>query len=124
MRLALFSMIALQATAASAGDLAGSWSGSGYIKPKSGSKENVQCRVGYEKQSAKVFRVSATCANASGKIIQTGEVLEAGADRYVGDFYNPQFDISGRVRVRLAGNRQTVTFSGPQGQGALTLSKK
>lgn len=124
MRFVLVTMIALQATAATAGELAGNWSGSGYLMPKSGAKENVQCRVGYEKQTATVFRVSATCATASVKIIQTGEVLEVGADRYVGDFYNPQFDASGRVRVQLAGSRQSVTFSGPLGHGALTLSKK
>lgn len=124
MRFLLIPIIALQVTTASAGELAGNWSGSGYVQPKSGAKESVQCRVGYEKQTAKVFRVSATCASASVKIIQTGEVLEVGADRYVGDFYNQQFDASGRVRVQLSGTRQSVSFSGPMGQGALTLSKK
>lgn len=128
MRFARLFMLSLAATlapaAAMAADLSGSWSGSGSVTPKSGAKERVQCRVNYARQSSTVFSVSATCATPSIKIVQTGEVLEVGGGRYVGDFYNPQFDVSGRIRVVVSGNRQTVTFGGAQGHGSLSLSRR
>ena len=56
--------------------------------------------------------------------MQTGEVLEVGVGRFAGDLYNPQFDVSGRVRVQVSGNRQTVTFFGAQGKGTLSLVRQ
>lgn len=110
--------------AAMAAELQGSWSGSGYVSPKSGARERVQCRVSYARQSSKVFSVSARCATPSVKINQTGEVLEVGRGRYVGDFYNAEYDVSGRVRVTVTGSRQKVTFSGAQGHGSLSLRRR
>ncbi|MEQ1577528.1 MAG: hypothetical protein ABL894_07740 [Hyphomicrobium sp.] len=107
-----------------ASDLEGNWSGTGYVMPKSGAREGVRCRVRYDKQSEKVFRVTATCASTATKIVQTGEVIAVSGGRYAGDFYNAEYDISGRVRVQVTGNHQTVTFSGTRGQGSLSLSKR
>lgn len=111
-------------SAVAAPSLDGTWAGNGYVVPKSGERQSVRCRVRYAKQSSTVFSVSATCASSTTNVVQTGEVLEVGGGRYVGDFYNPQYDISGRVRVQVTGNRQTVTFSGAQGQGALSLTRQ
>jgi hypothetical protein len=47
-----------------AASLHGSWSGSGYIVPKSGQKESVRCRVSYSPQGTKVVAVSCTIWNA------------------------------------------------------------
>ena len=110
--------------AANAASLAGTWSGSGYINPKSGKREKVRCRITYRRESKKVYGVVATCASASGKIRQTGEVLKVTAKRYVGDFYNSQFDVSGRIRVIISGSTQTVTFSGKAGGGKVALKKR
>jgi hypothetical protein len=104
--------------------LEGTWSGSGYVAPKSGARDSVRCRVRFSRQSSKVFSVQATCSSATTNIVQTGEVLEVSAGRYAGDFYNPQYDISGRIRIQMSGNHQTVNFSGAQGQGRLTLTKQ
>lgn len=124
-RLIMLSLVATLAPAAAiAAGLEGNWSGGGFVEPKSGARERVQCRVHYARQSSKVFSVAATCATASVKIVQTGEVLEVSGGRYVGDFYNPQFDVSGRIRVVVSGTRQTVTFGGAQGHGSLSLSRK
>ncbi len=111
-------------TAFAGSGLEGSWRGSGYVSPTSGARENVRCRVRYSQQASKVYSVSATCATASTTIIQTGEVLEVSGGRYVGDFYNPQFDVSGRVRVQMSGDHQTVTFSGGRGRGSLSLTRR
>jgi hypothetical protein len=107
-----------------ASSLEGTWSGSGYVVPKSGARENVRCRVRFSRQSTKVFSVEATCSSATTNVVQTGEVLEVSAGRYAGDFYNPQYDISGRIRIQMSGNHQTVSFSGAQGQGSLSLNKQ
>jgi len=107
-----------------AGSLEGSWSGGGFLKPNSGQQENVKCRVRYDQQTEKVFGVIATCATASAKIQQTGTLSKVSDDRYIGDFYNGQFDISGRVRVILDGARQIITFSSPSGTGRMELRKR
>lgn len=107
-----------------AATIEGTWSGSGYVNPKDGPREKVRCRITYSKQSQKVFGVHATCATTSTKILQTGEVLMVNPNRYVGDFYNSQYDVSGRVRVRVSGGRQTVSFSSARGHGSITLHKK
>lgn len=109
---------------ANAAGLNGTWAGSGYIHPKAGKRERVRCVVRYDRESAKVFAVSATCASSSASIRQTGEVLKVRSNTYVGDFYNRQFDIRGRVRVRISGAQQTVVFSSSDGGGRLTLSKR
>lgn len=104
--------------------LDGTWSGGGYVVPKSGARENVRCRVRFSRQSSKVFSVAATCSSATTNIVQTGEVLEVSAGRFAGDFYNSQYDISGRIRIQMSGTHQTVNFSGAQGQGSLSLNKQ
>lgn len=116
-------MFAALPDAAYAASLSGSWSGSGYVNPKNGKRERVRCRVTYSRQSSKVFGVRAACATSSTKILQTGEVLMVNPNRYVGDFYNSQFDVSGRVRISIRGSSQTVTFSSASGHGSMTLRR-
>lgn len=116
--------VAMTGTPAAAASIGGTWSGSGYVQPSNGQRETVRCRVTYSKQSDKVFGVSAVCASPSAKIRQTGEVLMVNPNRFVGDFYNSSYDISGRVNVSINGNRQTVSFKSASGHGSMTLSKR
>lgn len=102
----------------------GVWSGSGVVDPKDGARESVRCRVSYKQESEKVFAVSATCATRSRKIQQTGSVLKVGPATYVGEFYNPGYDVSGRVRVTVQGATQTVTFQSARGNGSVTLHRR
>jgi hypothetical protein len=104
--------------------LAGTWSGSGYVVPKDGARESVRCRVRFDKQSSTVYSVTAQCEGSATSVNQTGEVIEISGGRYAGDFYNAQYDISGRVRVQMNGNHQTVTFGGSRGQGSLSLTRQ
>lgn len=103
--------------------LEGTWSGSGYVATDAGQREQVKCRVRYVKETANVFAVSAVCASTSVKITQTGSISRVAENRYVGDFHNPEFDISGRVRVVVSGGQQTVTLSSSRGNGSLSLSR-
>ena len=107
-----------------AGPLDGNWSGSGYVKPADGQRESVRCRVSYSAQGSSVVAVSATCASASNTIHQTGQLSMVNPNRYVGDFYNSEYDISGRIQVSVSGSSQTVTFSGARGSGSLSLSRR
>lgn len=108
---------------AGATSLEGAWSGTGMVNPNKGQREKVSCRITYKRESAKVFGVTAKCATSSVKMRQTGKLLEVSPSRYVGEFYNPDYDVSGRVRVIVKGSAQTVTFESPRGSGSVTLRK-
>ncbi len=112
------------ANSADAASLQGSWTGKGYVSPKEGARESVTCRISYSQESGTVYGVKATCASPSANIRQTGEVLMVNPNLFVGDFYNPQYDLSGRVRVTISGSSQTVTFSGDHGSGSISLTKR
>ena len=111
-------------TAAVAASLSGSWRGSGFVKPSSGQRERVRCRVTYTRLSRKVYSVSARCASSSATLSQSGEVLMVRPNLFVGDFYNPQFDISGRIRITIRGRSQSVTLSSSSASGRLRLRKR
>jgi hypothetical protein len=116
--------ILLSTLPAHASGLQGTWRGAGYLKPSSGKRLRVSCVISYSRHTSRVFTVSANCASNSGNVRQTGEVLKVRANTYVGDFYNRQFDIRGRVRVRVRGGRQTVTFSSGSGGGSVSLKRQ
>ena len=58
------------------------------------------------------------------KIQQSGSLLKVGPTSNVGEFYNPGYDISGRVRVVVKGATQTVTFQSGRGKGSVSLRKQ
>ncbi len=128
LRIAFALAVALQAVPSSASaqspSLEGNWTGGGYAEAISGHRERVSCRVRYTREGADVFGVHAVCASQSVKLVQTGTVSRAGANRFVGDFYNAEFDVAGRVRVVVSGSSQTVTLSSARGAGTLSLSRK
>ena len=112
------------APAASAAALAGDWSGEGTVTQTEGPTEKVRCRVSYKQEAAKIFGVVAQCASTSKKMKQTGELLEVRPGVYTGEFNLPQYDVSGRVRVVLNGETQTVTFKSPRGEGEVILTRR
>ena len=111
-------------TAASAAVLAGEWRGEGTVTQTEGPTEKVRCRVSYKQESAKVYGVEAQCASTSKKMKQTGELLEVRPGVFTGSFNLPQYDVSGRVRVVVDGETQTVTFKSPRGEGQVTLTRR
>ncbi len=120
----LFALQPMAAFGQSAVNLEGSWRGNGFLQPTSGQKEKVRCRVNYSKISDKIYSVSGTCASPSGNVRQTGEVIKVSDTRFVGDFKNAEYDISGRVRIILNGSRQTMTLTSSSGTGSLNLRKR
>lgn len=102
----------------------GLWRGSGYVNPAEGQRERVRCRVIYSRVSAQRYEVTARCATQAVNIDQVGEVRRTGRSSFSGTFYNVEYNVRGRIRVRVKGNRQSVTLSSPQGTGQLTLFKR
>jgi hypothetical protein len=103
--------------------LRGTWSGSGYVKPTDGQREKVSCRVIYSPAGASTVNVQATCTSQTTTVHQTGQLTMVSPTRYIGDFYNQEYDISGRIRVSTGASSQTVTFSGARGSGSLNLRR-
>jgi len=123
--LAGFSLaISASVSTASAIGLDGVWIGSGYAQPNAGQRERLQCRVTYSRMNDTIYNVVAICATTAARIRQTGELVMVRPGLFVGDFNNQQYDISGRVRVSLEGNAQSVTFSNEAGQGSLSLRRR
>lgn len=104
--------------------LEGDWSGSGFIKPNTGEKEKVFCKISYNKETNTVYRLRADCASTSIKLVQTGSILKVRDGRYVGDFHNIEYDLSGRVRIVVNGTRQTLTLTSSKGSGSFRLRKR
>lgn len=99
-------------TSADAGGLAGSWRGSGWVILSSGKKERARCRASYSPTSGKSYTLKASCATSSAKATQTATLTEVSKNRFRGSFYNPEFNVSGTIRVVLKGRSQSVTLKG------------
>ena len=110
--------------AAAAADLVGVWSGSGSVILANGTKEKARCRAEYVKVAASRYAMSAACATASAKVSQTATLKKTGGSSFSGTFFNPEYGVSGQIRVTVKGKRQSVFLSGDAGRGAFTLTKR
>lgn len=99
-------------------DLAGSWSGAGSVVYSTGSKEKARCRASFNKIGSSSYAMSATCATASGKVAQSATLRKTGGNSYSGQFRNPEYNITGSIRVTVNGNSQSVSMSGDNGASA------
>jgi hypothetical protein len=103
--------------------LDGSWSGGGTVTLSSGAQEQARCRATFRRQTANAFTMSAVCATSSGRATQSGELVRTGANRFSGDFYNPEFGISGRASIVVEGRSMTAILRGGGGSARLSLSR-
>ncbi len=106
-------------TQAAADDLEGSWSGGGTLTYASGEREKARCRATISRSSPTSYRVNGSCATQSGKATQVAEVFKTGANRYRGEFRNPEFDVSGSMSVVVHGRSLTATLRGTNGAGGV-----
>jgi hypothetical protein len=105
-------------------NLSGTWSGSGSVQFASGAREKARCRASFTPSSSKSYRVSGTCATQSGKVTQNAEVFRMTAERYRGNFHNPEFDISGTISINMHGERSmTATLTTSNGTGVLVMRR-
>ena len=104
--------------------IVGTWRGNGIMKPSSGDREKVRCKMRFSKMSEKVFSFNATCAATSGNISQYGEVNKVKGNRYIGTFYNNKNNVSGNIRVVVNGRSQSISVSSSKGKGRMSLRKQ
>lgn len=104
--------------------LEGSWSGNGYFKPSNGKREKIRCQVNYRKVTNKLYSAAGTCANPSGTLHQSAQLTKVSNGKFVGVFSNSEYNMKGKARVVLSGNRQTVTLTSQQGTGLMSLRKR
>lgn len=110
--------------AAVAGELIGSWSGTGTVTLASGAREKARCRASYISAGGRTYAMSATCATAAAKVTQTAIVSQNTKNRFGGTFYNPEFGVTGRIRIILSGARQTVYLSGSSGHATFNMHRR
>lgn len=109
---------------AAAAELAGSWSGAGTFTLASGARERARCRARYTPAGGKRIAMAGACATGSAKVSQTAILRKTGANSYAGTFYNPEYGVTGRIRINVSGNRQAVFLSGDGGRAAFSLSRR
>ncbi len=129
LRVALIALAALSlASPAAAGSslLEGSWTGEGFVQPRSGEPETVTCKVYYRQTSDTVHEVAAHCSSPSFEFQQIGELTTVRDGRYIGEFENEQYQIRGKLRVLISSedpNGQAVTFTSDQASGKFELKR-
>ncbi len=104
-------------------DLAGAWSGGGSVVYNSGSKEKARCRAKFNKIGSSSYAMSATCATASGKVDQSATLRKTGSNSYSGSFRNPDYNVTGSIRVTVSGNSQNVSMSSDAGTASFSMSR-
>jgi hypothetical protein len=109
--------------AAQSADLSGSWRGSGSVAFASGQSERAQCRASYSRTSSRSYALRATCATASGRASQTATLRYVGGNRYQGNFYNREYDVSGTINVAVNGNRQLVRLISESGSATFEMRR-
>jgi uncharacterized protein (DUF2147 family) len=123
----LLAMAAFAATAscalAQSTSLDGSWSGGGKLTLPSGATESARCRVSYSRESKSSYSANASCATASGRVNQTANLRQTGANSYSGSFHNPEYGISGSIQVTVSGSSQSVSLNGGGASASLRLSR-
>jgi hypothetical protein len=109
--------------AAQATTLEGAWSGGGNVSFSSGKTERARCRASFSKRGANGYSMSAVCASASGRASQTAQLTRSGANRYTGNFQNPEYGISGSISVSVNGNSLNASLSGGGGSASFNLNR-
>jgi hypothetical protein len=103
--------------------LVGSWAGNGSINFASGSKERARCRAHFAKTGERSYEMSASCATSSAKVDQSAQLTKVGANRYVGSFFNQQYNTGGQIRITVSGRTSSVNLSGEAGTAFFSLRK-
>ena len=104
-------------------DLSGTWSGGGRVQFSTGNVESARCRASFRRQGGASFAMSASCATPSARVDQTAVLTRSSANRFLGEFHNAQYGISGTISISVSGNRMSASLSGGGASAHLTLSR-
>lgn len=119
----LFVGVSTQSVGAPAHGIVGTWSGAGTVHLSTGESEKVRCRATISKRSERVYTMFAVCATASVRVTQNAVLDEASPNRYVGNFTNDEFGISGTIRVTLKGSTLTAALNAAGASAVMTMSR-
>ena len=104
--------------------LAGSWSGGGAVTVGgAGIKETARCKANYQQVSTSTYRLEAICATPSGRATQTATLRLVTGTTYQGNFHNPDYNVTGTIKVIVDGDRQTVFLTSDAGDGQFELRR-
>jgi hypothetical protein len=117
------SLAGFSAAHAESSMLVGTWAGNGSINFSSGSKERARCRAHFAKTGETSYEMSASCATASAKVDQSAQLTRVGANRYVGSFFNQQYNTGGHILITVSGRTGNVNLSGEAGTAFFSLRK-
>jgi hypothetical protein len=121
--------LALAATAGSVApamadaNIAGAWSGSGSLVLPSGATEKVRCKVSFNKSGGKSYGMNAVCASSSAKVAQTAMLAQVGPNRYVGEFTNQEYGVTGTISLTVNGSSLSANLQGGGGSAVFNLSR-
>jgi hypothetical protein len=114
--------LAASTAQAESSSLDGIWNGGGTVIFPSGDKERARCRATFRKDRAG-YKMHAVCTTASARAAQTAELKRVSGNRYSGEFFNAEFNVSGIIRVIVNGNSLSAFLSGGGAQANLSLSR-
>lgn len=125
---ALFAAVAASAmlalpSVASADGLAGSWRGNGSVVLPSGATEKARCRVSFSKQGGRSYAMNAVCASSSARVSQTASLQQVGANRFVGEFINNEYGVTGSINLTLSGSSVSAALHGGGGSAFFNLTR-
>jgi hypothetical protein len=112
-----------QSVHAQSARLEGSWSGGGPVSFAAGGREYARCRATYNRRSGERYTLRAVCATPSARASQVAELRRIGENRYGGNFYNREYDVSGTIMVVVRGATQSVRLTSSSGWATLRLSR-
>jgi len=115
-------LIALPSLAVAEG-LAGSWRGNGSVVLPSGATEKARCRVSFSKQGGRSYAMNAVCASSSVRVSQTASLQQVGANRFVGEFINNEYGITGSINLTLSGSSVSAALHGGGGSAFFNLNR-
>ncbi|WP_407158522.1 hypothetical protein [Bradyrhizobium sp. STM 3557] len=78
-------------------DLAGTWSGTGWMKPSDGAKERIRCRASYVvKRPAKSMTFDLKCASEAYKMLFSAEIEQDGTS-ISGNWFESEYRQGGKI---------------------------
>ncbi|MEQ1650646.1 MAG: hypothetical protein ABL898_18885 [Hyphomicrobiaceae bacterium] len=103
--------------------LEGSWSGNGQIVFPTGEREAARCKASFRKAGGNTYGMNAVCATASTKVVQQAQLEQMTNNNYRGEFQNPEYGITGQIRIKLQGSTLSASLEGGGGRAEFNLSK-
>jgi hypothetical protein len=103
--------------------LEGSWRGGGSVSLASGAREEARCRANFRRRTSTSYTLRAVCATPSIRAEQTATVRQVGANRFAGNFYNSEYNVSGTIQIRVRGSSQDVRLTSSAGWAYFRLRR-